>query len=211
MKPQLKFDQYTEFSAPPISLETTSRRIPASEKKKEAPDIIRDTKQFLWMVTQQEEVTNLGQHNQLEKERESLGKKLADKIRDLSKNINLYEEYPEEAAMLIAIWAEYRSKKETSSNLLKSFNDNPYNALKFLKCYLPTAHLGTETVTTKDFDIAKYNLIAEVIDTEKVYETLSRLFKFKAEEIEDIVPVTPYDRDLAHQFMRLHIKAKGIS
>jgi hypothetical protein len=211
MKPQTKLDRYTEFPQIPRESEKIKQEPTITERDKEGPEIIIDAKHFLWMVTQQEEVTNLEQHKQSEKDHNSQGKKLADKIYKLSKKFNLYVKYPEDAAMLLAIWAEYHSKKETSSYLIKSFDDNPYNAIKFLKCYLPTAHLGIEIAAVKDLDLTKYNLMAEVISTEKVYETLSKIFKFKAEEIEDIVPVMPSDRDLANQFMRLHIKAKGLS
>jgi hypothetical protein len=211
MRPQLKLDHYTDFPAVSIPAETFEQQPKATEFDKEGPDIVQDAKHFLWTVTQQEEVTALGQKRATEKDRDSHGKKLASKIHDLSKKVTLYVKYPEDAATLLAIWAEYRSKKETSNYLVKSFDANPYNAIKFLKCYLPTAHLGEEVANIKDFDTVKYNLIAEVIDVTKMYETLSKLFKFKAEEIEDIVPVTPFDRDLATQFLRLHIKTKGVS
>lgn len=211
MKPQLKLDHYTEFPTISIPKETFEQRPKVTEIDKEGPEVIQDAKHFLWMVTQQEEVTALGQHKQSERERDSHGKKLANKIHDLSRKIILYVKYPEDAAMLLAIWAEYRSKKETSNYLLKSFDANPYHTVKFLKCYLPTAHLGGEAINIKDFNIEKYNLIAEVIDAAKIYETLSQFFKFKAQEIDDIVPVTPLDRDLAHKFMRLHVTAKDKS
>jgi hypothetical protein len=211
MKPQLKLDHYTEFTAQSIPAEMFQQQPTSAEFDKEGPDIIRDAKHLLWMVTQQEEVTNLEQHQQSERERDAAGKKLADKIRDLSKNISIYETYPEEAAMLLAIWAEYRSKKETSNYLAKSFKDNPSKAVHFLKCYLPAAHQGKETAAIKDLDIQKYNLIAQVIDAEKLYETLSQFFKFKAQKFDDIVPITPLHRDLANKFMRLHVKARDSS
>jgi hypothetical protein len=211
MKPQLKLDRYTEFPTMSIPAEKFQQLPTVPEDDKEGPDIVQQAKHFLWTLTQQEEVTNLGQHKSTERERDSYGKKLANKIHDLSKKVELYVKYPEDAAMLLAIWAEYRSQKETSGYLLKSFDANPYNAIKFLKCYLPTAHLGTDTIAVKDLDIVKYNLIVKIVDVIKIYETLTNLFKFKAQEIEDIVPVTPLDRDLAQKFMRLHVTAKDIS
>jgi photosystem II stability/assembly factor-like uncharacterized protein len=210
MKPQLKLDHYTEFPGLPIQRETIAKQPTATEMDKEGPDIIFGAKSFLWMVTQGGEV-GLEQPGLSEKERNSLGKKLANRIHELSKKGNLYVKYREDAAMLLAIWAEHRSKKETNNYLVKSFDANPFNAVKFLKCYLPTAQLGREPPTIKDFDLGKYDLLAEVVETGKVYETLTKLFKFKAEEIEDIVPVMSFDRELANQFMRLHVKAKGVS
>jgi hypothetical protein len=194
----------------PTTTQDTGKDIPETIKQDIGGDpagIINAAKQFLWTLTQQEEVTHFGVQQQNEKEREVLGKKLADKIRDLSKKDNIYESYPGDTAIMLAIWAKYRSKKETSSYLLKTFEKNPYNAIKFLKCYLPTVHLSTDVVSVKDFDINKYNLISKVVDTVKVYETLARFFKFKAREFDDIVPVTFHDRDLANKFMRLHISS----
>ena len=191
--------------------ETFEKQPKGTELNKEEADIVQDAKRFLWTVTQLEEVTVLGQKMATEKDRESHGKRLANKIHDLSKKATLYVKYPEDTATLLAIWADYRSKKETSSYLLKSLDANPYNAIKFLKCYLPTANLGDDVANVRDFDAEKYNLVAQVIDTTKLYEALSTLFKFKAQEIEDIVPVTPLDSDLAHKFMRLHINTKSPS
>jgi hypothetical protein len=209
MKPQLKFDRYTEFPTTSVPPATIAQQPTVTEMDKEGPDIIFGAKSFLWMVTQQEEADQ-EQPKLSEKERNSLGKKLAAKIHDLSKKGNLYVKYPEEAAMLLAIWAEYRSHKETSNYVVKTFETNPYNAVKLLKCYMPPTKLDGKVPSAEDFTVKQYDILKEAVDADRVYETLSKLFKFKAEEIEDIVPVMPSDRDLAYQFMRLHVKTKGI-
>jgi len=180
------------------------------ERDKEAPDVIFGAKSFLWMANQKEEIDR-EQPNLTEKERQALGKKLAARIHELSKRGNLYVKYPEDVSRLLAIWAEYRSRKESSSYLTKTFETNPHNAVKLLKCYLPPVKFGEKALSTGNFTMKEYNNLVKVVETDKVYEALTKLFKFKADKIEDMVPVTPNDRDLTNQFMRLHITAKGLS
>jgi hypothetical protein len=208
MKPQEKLDRYIEYPTKPMTPEAMRKEPTVSERDKEAPDVILGVKNFMWMASQKEEIDQ-EQPRLSEKERYSLGKKLANRIHELSKKGNLYLKYPQDTPILLAIWAEYRSRKETSNYLIKSFASNPYEAIKFLKCYLPPAQFGIEAPSTRDFTIKEYNYLIKVIDTDKLYETLAKLFKFKAEKIEDIVPVMPEDRGLANLFMRLHIRAKG--
>jgi photosystem II stability/assembly factor-like uncharacterized protein len=208
MKPQPKLDRYTEYPVKPITPETLRKEPTVSERDKEGPDLILGAKNFTWMATPTEEIEE-EKPKLSEKERHSLGKKLADRIRELSKKGELYLAYPEDTPMLLVVWAEYRSLKETSNYLIKSFESNPYKAIKFLKCYLPRVKFGEEAPPTRNLTIKEYTNMAKVIDTNKLYETLAKLFKFKAEKIEDIVPVMPEDRDLANQFMHLHIRAKG--
>lgn len=178
------------------------------EKDKEAAAVIFAAKSFMWMTTQPEAPN--GTQTQLEeKERHSLGKKLADKIRDVTKKENLYLKYPQDAAMLLNIWAEYSTRNETGSYLAKTFELNPYHAIKLLKCYLPPAQPGQETSAAEDFTLAQYKAVAGVIDPDIVYATLSKIFKFDISTIEEKVPVAPADRNLAFQFMRLHHEAKS--
>ncbi|MGD0780270.1 MAG: hypothetical protein ABR954_05765 [Dehalococcoidales bacterium] len=178
------------------------------EKDKEGAAVIFAAKSFMWMATQQEKTAE-GQAGLSEKERHSLGKKLAAKIHDLGKKEILYIKYPEDTPMLLSIWAEYASKNETSNYLTKTFELNPYNAIKLIKCYPPAAQPGQELPSAADFTMAQYDAISEVIDPDNIYAALSKVFKFKAETIEERVPVSPADRNLAFQFMLLHIKTKG--
>jgi hypothetical protein len=178
------------------------------EKNKEGAAVIFAAKSFMWMVTQAE-LTAEGPKGLSEKERQSLGKKLAAKIHDLARKENIYLKYPQDAPMLLSIWAQYSSRKETSNYLEKSFEANPYNAIKLLRCYLPAAQPGREPPPAEAFTMAQYASVAEVIETDLIYAALTKLFKFKAETIEDKVPVVPADRNLAFQFMRLHINTKG--
>lgn len=180
------------------------------EKDKEAATVIFAAKSFMWMAAQPE-TPDAAQAALKEKERRSLGKKLAAKIRDVTRKENLYLKYPADASMLLGIWAEYGSRNETSSYLAKSFELNPYNAIKLLKCYLPPAQPGGEPPTAEDFTMTQYKNVAGVVDPDIVYAALSKIFKFDISTIEEKVPIAPEDRNLAFQFMRLHHEVKGQS
>jgi hypothetical protein len=210
MKPQTKLDRYIEFPQMLRESEKIQQERTITERDKEGPDVILGAKSFLWMANQKEEI-DLEQPQLSEKERQSLGKKMAAKIHELSKRGNLYVKYPEDVSRLLAIWAEYKSRKETSSYLIKTFETNPQNIVKLLKCYLPPVKFGEKAPATGIFTMKEYNNLVKVVDTDKVYEALTKLFKFKASKIEDMVTVTPSDRDMANQFMRLHITAKGLN
>jgi hypothetical protein len=175
-----------------------------AEKDKDAAAVIFAAKSFMWMTAP--DATQAGLE---EKERRSLGKKLAEKIRDVTKKENLYLKYPQDASMLLGIWSEYTSRNETSSYLAKTFELNPYNAIKLLKCYLPPTQPGQEPPAAEAFTIQQYKAVAGVIDPDIVYATLSKIFKFDISTIEEKVPVSPADRNLAFQFMRLHHEAKS--
>ncbi len=170
------------------------------EQNKEGEAVIADAKSFTGMATEEAKT---------DKVRQSQGKKLTAKIHDLAKKENLYVKYPNDVTMLLSIWAEYGSKNETSNYLTKTFEFNPYNAIKLLKIYLPAAQPDKEPPTAEDFTIVQYNTLAKVIDPENIYVALTKVFKFKAQTTEEKVPVLPADRNLADQFIRLHTKIKG--
>ncbi len=210
MKPQTKLDRYTEYPQMLRESEKIKQEPTIMERDKEGPDIVFGAKSFLWMAKPKEEIDQ-EQPKLSEKERQALGKKLAARIHELSKRGNLYVKYPEDVSRLLTIWAEYRSRKETSSYLVKTFETNPHNVVKLLKCYLPPVKFGEKAPATGNFTMKEYNSLVKVVDTDKVYEALTKLFKFNASNIEDRIPVTPSDRDLTNQFMRLHITAKVLN
>jgi hypothetical protein len=161
----------------------------------------------MWMLT--EGVAADGSKKALsEKEEQTLGKKVADRIRELTRKENLYIKHPEDAAMMLRIWLQYGSREETNRYLTKTFSASPENAIRFLKCYLPAATPETPEPSADDFTRAHYDSIAEVVDPDKVYAALTKIFKFKVDTIEEKTPVRPEDRNLAFKFMRLHLQKK---
>jgi hypothetical protein len=187
--------------------EKAARRPPPTEKSKEGAAVVFAAKSFMWMLT--EGVGADGSKTGLsEKEEQSLGKKVADRIRELTKKENLYIKHPEDAAMMLRIWLQYGSRDETNRYLTKTFSANPENAIRFLKCYLPPASPEKPEPSADDFTRTHYDSIAEVADPDKVYAALTKVFKFKVDTIEEKVPVNPAERNLAFKFMRLHLQKK---
>ena len=180
----------------------------AVEKSKESSTVIFAAKSFIWMLGE-EKGADETKAAQWEKERQSLGNKLAIRIRDLTKRENLYIKHLQDAAMLLRIWAQYGSRDETSRYLTKSFADRPDNAIRLLNCYLPAAQPGKPPPSADDFTMSQYNSLAEVVDPDKVYAAVAKVFKFTVAAIEERVPVKPAERNLAFKFMRLHLQTKG--
>jgi hypothetical protein len=110
--------------------------------------------------------------------------------------------------MMLGIWLQYGSRDETSRYLNKTFSASPVNAIRFLKCYLPPATPEKPESSADDFTHVHYDKIAEVVDPDKVYAALSKVFKFKVDSIEEKEPVKPSERNLAFKFMRLHLQKK---
>ncbi len=180
---------------------------PPVEKSKEGAAVVFAAKSFMWMLT--EGVGADGKKTALSaKEEQSLGKKVADRIRELTKKENLYIKHPEDAAMMLRIWLQYGSRDETNRYLTKTFSASPENAIRFLKCYLPAATPEIPEPSADDFTRKHYDSIAEVVDPDKVYAALTKIFKFKVDTIEEKTPVRPEDRNLAFKFMRLHLQKK---
>jgi hypothetical protein len=209
VQPQVKPETRAEGIKPPAPAEKIAVRPVTIEKGREGEAVVFAAKSFLWMTTAEKGIGE-SQPGLSAKEQESLGRKLSLKIQGLARKENLYIKYPEDAAMLLNIWAHYGSRDETSSYLAKSFKSRPENAIKLLKCYLPSAaQPEKDQPATADFTRDNYNSMAEVVDPDKVYAALTRVFKFKADTIEEKTPVKPDDRNLAFRFLRIHHQAKS--
>jgi hypothetical protein len=143
-----------------------------------------------------------------DKERNSLGKKLAVRIKELAGKEPLHIKHPEDAAMLFNIWAQYGSVNETSRYLTTSFKSRPDNAVRLIKCYLPPGVSPEAGDAAESFNLDSYKTLAKVIDPDKVYAALTKVFKFKLDSIEETTPVKPSDRNIAFKFMRIHLQQK---
>jgi hypothetical protein len=60
----------------------------------------------------------------------------------------------------------------------------------------------------KEFTPTRYEALAEVVDPDNVYAAITKLYKFKLEDIEE-VSVDPTDRAIAYQFIRIHHHVKS--
>jgi len=177
---------------------------PAAEASKEAEAVIFAAKSLMWLAAEKETV-----QPEADKEQDALGKKLAARIKELAGKEMLYLEHPEDAANLLQIWARYGSRNETGRYLAETFKNRPDNAIRFIKCYLPpdapTATGDPAALFTRD----SYKAISQVIDPDKVYAALTKVFKFKLDSIEETTTVKPADRNIAFKFMRFHLQEKA--
>jgi hypothetical protein len=143
-----------------------------------------------------------------DKEREALGKKLAGRIHELSKNEPLYIKHPEDAALLLNLWAHYGSRDETNKYLTNSFKDRPENAVRLIKCFVPQGITPVTPGAADFFNRDSYRALAEVVDTDKVYAALTASSKFKPKGDKEAVRVNPADSNLISQFIHLHLQEK---
>src|SRR4030042_7054876 len=111
--------------------------------------------------------------------------------------------------MLLRIWSQYGSRDETNRYLVKSFKARPDNAIRLIKCSLPAAVPPEKDEPAAGFTRDSYKALAEVIDPDKVYAALTKVFKFKLDAIEETTPVKPADRNIAFKFMRVHPQVKS--
>jgi hypothetical protein len=143
-----------------------------------------------------------------DKERESLGKKLAERIREFSKKEPLYIRHPEDAALLLKIWARYGSRNETNKYLADSLKSRPENAVSLLKCFI-VPNGSAESANAGAFTVNNYQALAEVVDADKVYAALTRSSKYKHDITKETDRVVPADSNIISQFMRLHLQQKN--
>ena len=158
---------------------------------------------FLWMTTSGEK--GGGQRLLSAKEERTLGRKLALRIKAIAKDQLLYQKFPKDAASFLYLWSRYGSRDETNRYLIRSFQTRLQNATDFLKCYL-AATKGLEPGLTRktEFSRTQYDSVAKVVDPDKVYEALIRLYgpeldKPEGEEFGD----NP-DKAIAYQFARIY-------
>jgi len=175
---------------------------PATGKSKEAETVIFAAKSFMWVT----EKAKAGAAR--DKEQETLGKKLAARIKDLAAKEPLHIKHPEDAAMLFRLWAHFGSRNETNHYIAASLKAMPDNAVRFLKCYVLPGIAQETSDPAEGFTRDSYKAIMEVTDPDKVYAALTKIFKFKLDAIEETTPVKPGDRNIAFKFMRLHLQEK---
>jgi len=159
-------------------------------------------KSFLWMMSQEKEESP---RLLSAEEEQALGRILASRIQKIARDQLLYQEFPEDAALFLDIWSHYGSRDETDRYLANSFRSRPENVIKLLKCYLTTPG-GLEAGLTRKtyFSRTRYYALVKVIDPDKVYEALTRLYGPELESPEDETPVDSTDKAIAFQFARIH-------
>ncbi|MFC1961605.1 hypothetical protein ACFLWN_00950 [Chloroflexota bacterium] len=148
---------------------------------------------FLWMLTTDK---NEGNRFMSAAEERKLGNIIVSRIRDMAASRFLYREYPEDAALLLTLWARYGSREETNQYLTKAFQEKPENVIAFLKFYFPAE--------AEQLSGQQYQAIARIVDPAQVVASLSRLYGdnllHPGEESEDAA--------IAARFYQAHQKAQ---
>ena len=183
-------------------------RITGSDEVEASQPISFAAKSFLWMMTAEEKEE--GQRLLSADEEQTLGKILASRIQAVAKDQLLYQKFPKDAALFLYLWSHYGSRDETNHYLTNSFQSRPENVIRLLKCYLTTPQVSAPGLTRKtDFTRTQYNSLAEVVDPDKVYEALTKLYGPELERPEDEVSGDATDKAIASQFARIHHLVKS--
>ncbi len=156
---------------------------------------------FNWMRRSDEQEEQEEQEEQkinfLPEEEQEIGHILAYRTREYSEKQPIFNLSPEEIRLFLSIWADWGSKEETNQYIAKMLDENPQNALKLLRSYLPT-----ESAT---FSRDTYQLITTVVDAEVIYNTLSQIDSLALESPEDYENSDrSLDERLTHQFVCIH-------
>lgn len=159
-------------------------------------------KSFLRMMTSEKE----GQKPLLPTDEEQiLGRRLASKIQTVAKKQMLYQKFPEDAPLFLHIWSQYGSRNKTNRYLINSFKSRPENAIGLLKCYLPNPEpMESGLRSKKGFNRSQYDLLAKVVDADKVYDALTRVYGPELDRIEDEAAGDYPDKAIASQFAHIH-------
>jgi len=183
-------------------------RIAEADEVEASQPISFAAKSFLWMMTA--EAKEEGQRLLSADEEQELGKILASRIQAIAKDQLLYQKFPKDAALFLYLWSHYGSRDETNHYLTNSFQSRPENVIRLLKCYLTTPQVSAPGLTRKtDFNRTQYNSLAEVVDPDKVYEALTKLYGPELDRPEDEASGDSTDKAIASQFARIHHLVKS--
>lgn len=163
---------------------------------------------LLWMMTAKGKEES--QHLLSADEEQTLGKSLALKIQATAKDQLLYLKFPKDAALFLYIWSHYGSRDETNRYLTKSFQSRPVNVIRLLKCYL-NAPQGLEPALSHqtNFSRTQYDALTEVVDPDKIYENLIRLYGPELDRLNDEALINSSGKAMAAQFARIHRQVKS--
>jgi hypothetical protein len=91
----------------------------------------------------------------------------------------------------------------------RTLDDNPRNALKILRCYLPIENTESGLVSKGGLGPIEYDSLTSAIDADIILEALHRLYGSDLESREPSKDENEYlNKNIAYQFARLHQNAK---
>jgi predicted KAP-like P-loop ATPase len=105
------------------------------------------------------------------------------RIRDVSQEKAIYLRSPESARELLDFWAYWSSKEETNNYLREFFEQDPNNAVDFIKCYIPTVwSIDMEQPYRRGLpskgalERKSYDAIVCVVEADLLIETLKKVY-----------------------------------
>ena len=141
---------------------------------------------FTWMRSKKRE-----EHVGLlsEKEEEILGKVLAKRVKIISQKADkpLYIEYPQAFRAFMWVWFKFSAANKIHQYLRKTFKQETYNVVEFLKCYLPQSlGLVSGRLSKGSLRREQYNDIIKYINPKIIYNTLYKLYGKKLDTEQNI-------------------------
>lgn len=215
--PEQIFDFTTPFSQAAILVSKLIKNLSNKEESMElAKEILKTSESisfavecFRWMKTGRDQVDE--DKFLTTREENDLGLILVGRIKKLAEEkCPLYKYEARYAKNLFALWDIYGNTIDLHDYLESTLKDDPQNVIFLLNSYLNIAQKLESGITFKgDFERKNYNLLDEVINTDKVMETLYSIY---GEELDD--PQFYFDEDvpiskkIAHQFTFIYNKVK---
>ena len=142
-----------------------------------------------------------------------LAKVVIHRIRDVAQEKAIYLSFPESTREILRFWAYWSSKEETNNYLRKFFEQDPNNAVDFIKCYIPTIwSIGMEPpyrigLPSKGaLRRETYDAIVCVVDAKLLIETLKKVYgsKLNSPEFERQNDCQLAEELAACQFVDIH-------
>jgi len=139
-----------------------------------------------------------------------LAKILLGKIVKIASKSPIYINSPRDAPNLLGAWALWGSRQETDNYLRDTFEQDPYNVLKFLKCFVPSRWGMESGLPTKgNIDKRQYDWISNIVDPDIVYLYLTKLYGSELDDPKYMeIDNRPVEIKVAHGFSFWHRKAK---
>jgi hypothetical protein len=137
------------------------------------------------------------------------------RIRDVAQEEAIYLRFPESTRDILMFWAYWSLKEETNNYLRKFFEQDPNNAVDFIKCYIPTVwSVGMEPPYRRGLpskgalERKSYDAIVCVVDADLLIETLKKLYgnKLNLPEFERQNDCQSVEELAACQFVYIHNK-----
>jgi predicted KAP-like P-loop ATPase len=137
------------------------------------------------------------------------------RIRDVAQEEAIYLRFPESTRDILMFWAYRSSKEETNNYLRKFFEQDPNNAVDFIKCYIPTVWpMGMEPPYRIELPSKgalgrkSYDAIVCVVEADLLIETLKKVYgnKLNLPEFERQNDSQLAEELAACQFVYIHNK-----